>query len=960
MADVEDFFALLEQARNQPIGQRVALSEQAVALSDELGYENLRAMARLNLVEAYEYSNSGPKMFAPFNWVMQRYEQGRPWFDDELRHQFLWELKWMTGDLLEYPEIPLARIEENLRTTYRIYAAAGEGLGPVHQSAFRLARHVRGVRGAEREFETWLASERTDLSDCIACEPAERALYRVQQGRWQDALDFAIPALASGKTCAEEPSNLYSLVVEPLLALGRGDEALTVQRRGWRMIADEEHMVEQVATHILVLARSRAIDRGLDILTRRLHVLDSSATPYQRMILAAAATRLLDAATTEHGMGERTLDFRGRTVAFDALRVELRQYATTLMQQFDVRNGTPEVGRYVYASWLQAPYLPELPFPAPVVLPPPPSAAERHPLAPNLSDLSGLTVERLDDLVELAQRYSPVDDVRTLADEWQRRRHQLAELREGADVTRLRALGGLEYLLGWSDQLITADRARPYLTSAAELYRAGGGEAEALLIEQWLLAREHRWDEAYGMIPAIDAVGDAGQRARARIRIVQSGDDERRHELLEQVRAFPCAVDADHQLRRIWAAAHSGGTDSPEELYTWTGEGLAVLLPGEYADTAAALHLQRAVACMMLERTDEVQAQLSEAEKSARASGDGPLSAVLLTKARLMLSEEEAEQAETLLAQSLVLAESSHSLEAFVDASGILSDVHRASGRLLEAAEVAEGGLAAVELARASDVYVEPSLDLKQARITELSAHISADLEENTRAASLYRRAADLYLKVDEVAEAGAAWGAYARLVASEDTLAAVRAYRRGIELMEQVDEQRGVMVLRRQLPTAVQETDGLDAGLYELEVAIALNDTNETRALTDSEFREGLADWDFEFERLDLADTRARMYGTAERYDEALTILGDIPERMYDHGAEQQGISSRLLRAQLMFASDRVDDGLAQLEVIIAELRTWGDRESTIIDMAGIGARALVRAGRDKEADTFWDKHTT
>ena len=121
----------------------------------------------------------------------------------------------MTGDLLEYPEIPLARIEENLRTTYRIYAAAGEGLGPVHQSAFQLARHVRGVRGAEREFETWLASERTDLSDCIACEPAERALYRVQQGRWQDALDFAIPALASGKTCAEEPSNLYSLVVEP-------------------------------------------------------------------------------------------------------------------------------------------------------------------------------------------------------------------------------------------------------------------------------------------------------------------------------------------------------------------------------------------------------------------------------------------------------------------------------------------------------------------------------------------------------------------------------------------------------------------------------------------------------------------------------------------------------------------------------------------------------------------------
>jgi hypothetical protein len=255
-------------------------------------------------------------------------------------------------------------------------------------------------------------------------------------------------------------------------------------------------------------------------------------------------------------------------------------------------------------------------------------------------------------------------------------------------------------------------------------------------------------------------------------------------------------------------------------------------------------------------------------------------------------------------------------------------------------------------------VYVEPSLDLKQARITELSAHISADLEENTRATSLYRRAADLYVTVGQLAEAGAAWGSYARISADGDTLDAVRAYRRGIELMEQVDEQRGIMVLRRQLPTVVQDTDGLDAGLHELNVAVALNDTNEARALTDPEFREGLADWDFEFERLDLADTKARMYGTAERYDEALILLGDIPERMYDHGAEPQGISSRLLRAQLLFALDRTDEGLAQLEVIIGVLRTWGDRESTIADMAGIGARALVKAGRDEEADTFWEKH--
>ncbi len=958
MPDVDDLFALLAQAKHAPQAQRVLLTEQAVGLADELGYENLQAQARLDLVSAYQQTGSGARMFAPFSWVMQRYEQGRTWFDDDLRFRFLWQLKWMTGGLLAYPEVPLTRIEENLKTMYRLYVEAGEGVGPVHQSAFQLARHVRGVRGAEREFETWCASDRTHLSDCIACEPAERAAYRVQQGRWEDALDFAMPALASGKTCTEEPQNLYSLIIEPLLMTDRAEEAMTVQRRGWRMIADEEQMVLQAATHILVLARARAIDRGLDILSRRLGALDSAATPYERMILAAAGTRLLDAAATEHDMAGRTVAFRGQQVPIGALRNQLRGYATDLMRAFDERNGTPEASRHVFAQWLQAPYLPELPFPAPVAPPPPVAVADRHPLAPSLVGLDEVSVERFHDVVELAQRYSPVDDIRAMAAEWARRRHELPALREGADQARLRALGGLEYLLGWSDQLITAARARPYLENAAELYRQGGDEAEALLIEQWLLARDHRWDEAYAMIGTIDAVGDDAQRGRARVRIMQSGSEDRRVELLEQVRAFSCEVDSDHQLRRIWAAAHTGGTDSPEELYTWTSQGLAVLLPGEYPDTAAALHMQRAVACMMLERPDEVAPELAAAETSARASGDGPLAAVLMTQARLALGDEDMDRVESLLKQAAVLADRSSSLEAYVDASGILADVYRSSGRLLEAAESAESGLAALELARASDVYVEPSLDLKQARITELSAHVSADLEETGRATSLYKRAAELYAEVGEQGESASAWGAYARLVQADDTLEAVRAFRRGIELMQGIDDQRGLMVLRRQLPTAVQDSDGLDAGLYELDLAVSINDTNEARALTDSDFREVLGDWDFEFERLDLADTRARMYGAAERYDEALAVLGDVPERMAAHGAESQGIGSRLLRAQILFAAERTDQGLYELEQIIAILHTWGDREATITEMAGIGARALVRAGREQEADAFWEKH--
>ncbi len=959
MADVGDYFPLLEQAQALPVGRRVPLLEQAVKLADELGFEDLGGQSRLRLVDAYERSNSGPKIFTPFTWLLQRYELRRTWFDDDLRFQFLWQLKWMTGHLASYPEVPLTRIEENLATMYRIYTEAGEGLGPVHGSAFLLARHVRGVRGAEREFEDWLASDRTRLSDCIACEPSTRARYRAEQGRWQESLDFALPALASGKTCSEEPSTLYAIVVEPLLMTGRGDDALVAHRRGWRLADDGETPIDQATTHILTLARAGAIDRGLELLARRIHLLDTPLTPYERMTLAAAATRLLDAASELYGMGSRTLEHQEREVSVDELRERLRADALDLAQRFDARNGTPEVGRDVWERYLNAPRLPALPLPAPVTPPPPAAREEKHPLAPDLRDLSALTVERLADLVELALRYSPLDDVRVLAAEWQRRRDQLPTLRDCADTGRLAALASLEYLLVWSDSEITAARAATRITSAAELYRAAGDEAEALIVEQWLTARAERWDDAQAMMQAIDAIGTPGQRGRARVRVLPGVSEERRYELLAEVRDFPCAVDSDHQLRRIWATAHSAGTESPEELYTWTGQGLAMLLPGEYSDSAAGLHVQRAFACKLLERSDEADAELAEAFRAARASGDVTQAAVLLAQARMALGDEDTDRAEPLLLQAAALADRARAIDSVADAKGILAEMYRHAGRLLEAAELAEGGLAAVELARASDVYLEPAMDLKQARLMTLSAQVSADLEETSRATSLYQRAAELYEACDEKAAAGTAWGSYARLVQATDSVSAVRAFRRAIGLAEADEDQRALMVARRQLPMAVQDADGLDAGLRELEAAAALNDDNEARVLTDTDFREQLGDWDFEFERMDLRDTRARMYGTAERYEEALTILGDVPERMYEHGAETPGLNSRLLRAKLLFSADRVDEGIAQIERIIDIVRTWDEPQPTISDMAGIGARALLSAGRDADADAFWDKHT-
>ena len=102
----------------------------------------------------------------------------------------------------------------------------------------RASAFWRGVRTPPIELKSF--------SDQAAANRYLRRLAAALVDR--DALDLALPALASGKTCAEEPSTLYAVVMEPLLETGRAEEAMTAHRRGWRLAAEEETQIDQAAS----------------------------------------------------------------------------------------------------------------------------------------------------------------------------------------------------------------------------------------------------------------------------------------------------------------------------------------------------------------------------------------------------------------------------------------------------------------------------------------------------------------------------------------------------------------------------------------------------------------------------------------------------------------------------------------------------------------------------------------
>ena len=47
------------------------------------------------------------------------------------------------------------------------------------------------------------------------------------------------------------------------------------------------------------------------------------------------------------------------------------------------------------------------------------------------------------------------------------------------------------------------------------------------------------------------------------------------------------------------------------------------------------------------------------------------------------------------------------------------------------------------------------------------------------------------------------------------------------------------------------------------------------------------------------------------------------------------------------------------ELEPLLEQLTTWGDQDSLVRNLAGLGARALAEADREAEADAFWEKWT-
>lgn len=954
-AEVEELVALVEDL---PPTEQAPAAEELVRRADALGDPELRFRARLTLVEAYNYTPERHRMFAPFVYALQQYDDGPDWLTPWDRYRVLWTHKWMVTLLAEHPQVPLPQLETALEGMRRRYADAGEGMAPVLGCAFVLRSHVDGADAARQEFDAWRRAPRTGLSDCEGCEPTLRIEHLAELGRHDEARDELAAVLRGEVRCAEQPHAAIGEGLASLVELGDLDTAASLHRSAYRESRRNGSHTGSVARHLHVLARSGTLARGLDVLAEHRDAVERPATPWAGMQLAAAGARLL---TEVVAAGDGDLPVRGPGRAPERavdLLEHLREHALATARLFDERNGTRAATARVHAM-LEATALPPLPL-GPVGAP-----QGAVPRLPDLPDEPEDPTLRSDvdlaalDVVELAARARRAADVAgpgtwdRLAAHWRSRRGaELAAL--GPDDDRRVAVAELETFAVWSAAGPEPELAR----SAASLHRAAGDEAEATLVTLLEDQRAGRPVDAPAVLAAVDATGTPGQRARARARLAEEATPSEAVALRAQAAALVegAALPEERRLAaRLLALADEEGerrVDAVEAV-------LALLPPDEVPDVRVRVALEHAGASAAAEDVAGAHAAIDTAVTVAQRAGAAELALrAEATRARLLAAtgDEPGAEAHGLAVAAAALDRSLSDVA--VESRMLAIHLMATQGRDVEAVELAEATLAVEHTPAEVPSAHRRHRAAERVQLLDMAAALAAALGEGDRAVVLARESVDLATGPDgDGSLVAPALRRLAGLLEEDDAVEATGLYARALTAADAAHQHALGLVLRRERVHARLAADGLEAALADVADASAANQRLAAEALTDAEVRADLGDWDEPLEQVTLATLAARLLATVDEHDRALTALEPLASRWREVGSVADALAVEVVRGCTLLALGREDEGLALLGETAQ--RAQGAGWAPIAqDAAAQGATWLDEAGRPDEAEAFWLRH--
>lgn len=961
----DNLWAVYEQAAELPFGAgQIAAVEQLIRQVDADGDQELAFAARMLATSAYIYGGEPAKSFVTFSWCLADFDRNpRPHHQRQVR-TLLWHFKHMVNALLNFPEVSLDRTYAVLDDMERRYRDGGHSLQAVYKYRHLVARH-RGVESeAEEWYRRWTTAPRDELSDCAGCDPSGQVGHLAAIGQAEAAVALAEPVLAGRLTCSEQPQGILTNLLLPYLETGRREQAREAHGRAYRRLRGNLADLWSIGDHVEFCALTGNEPRGLEIVERHLDWLDRAPSPAAAMAFAAAASLVLRR-LDQTGHGALTVHRRGYGDRAEAdlpvgvLAGELGRFATDLAVRFDARNGTPARSEWIARRLTAEPIGEHLPLSATArrrsvarpagtspVAPTPGmtdgSPAATAPPAPQVpvpadfpadgtpADLLELAdqqwrAERYDQLRAVlgvfeerfgAEVLTPSDEARWV--EFQAVTRVIAEDRPGAIAANRRAISLYQDLADPQREWVVAGRLGVLLCQSG-----AGTEGLPLVEEAAAYLAEH---------------GDPARRAAAhdRVALALAGLQRWTDALAAVELATEAAVDVDDPyliariiLRRAICLQAVERHAEARVAATQARDRYRVLDVPDHLAAACICHAQS------LDDPTEVLSALDEA--LTIATGDAALHARIGRARALLAVERPADAVDDFVEAVAICAE-----QGIVDGAAFLrselANAYRLAGRMLDAAEVAEEAVLELDrLGQQGDadrcrhllagVYRElgedqPALNL----LDQLADNLDGPDNLGGRARVLEEAGDLLYaqdrdaLAAQRFAAAAAAYG-LARLPLDE-----ARARRREADARHWAGEPEAAMA-------AVTRADGVLAALS-AEVA------DEPASI-----------WEWSM----LADCAARVLIDADRPQEALHRIADVPRRLRSIEAFGEALQVELLTGEVLLRLDRAVEAEQMLHGVLGALPTGS---GAVGRAAWLLSEALGQLGRTTEAEALRREH--
>ena len=251
MSDIHEAFDRLEDLDYGP--ERTALAEEAVRQADLSGDEYMSFEARSKLVESAHMAGQSEKALAAFAWC-QDYATKRPELDYHQRYTLAWQYKWMLSAALNFPQIPLSRIQQLHQGYAELAHSMGDGSASIPYMQLELAMHLGDQTGAKRALNAWELADYDALSDCPACEAQTRVRYQVFMDNDAAAVAEGQRIVDERQRCAEVPHLTYAALLMPLLRLGNTELARKYASNGRRLVAGKPDFLTAQAQHLQYFA----------------------------------------------------------------------------------------------------------------------------------------------------------------------------------------------------------------------------------------------------------------------------------------------------------------------------------------------------------------------------------------------------------------------------------------------------------------------------------------------------------------------------------------------------------------------------------------------------------------------------------------------------------------------------------------------------------------------------------